>query len=289
MKANKIFIIVFMVCGIISSCKTRNNDNIILTDFTKELILLYVNDSNNLEAKNRKDEIIITSFTDTSYHYLSVFANNGREYKFCREDFVGQTLYLGHLIRVFGDEGSIFYSTRKKNKRLKKCKQDSIIYDPNVWNICFHKDLSFCKMKTYKITVDEDISSIQNLAEKYFNVLDTVHEKNDNEIYQAHEVENSPEFALGEDKLRHIISSNFKIHKESIFDKVPIVVGIIVNTQGKATVNGIIKGSDDIELDNEAIRVAEIICQYEFIPASHREQNVNAIYPVAFLKNDIVP
>lgn len=274
-----------MVCNFVSSCKTESKDNIIFTDFTKELISLYINDVENLNAKNRKDEIIITSFTDTSYYYLSVFANNDKEYKFCRDDFVGQTLYLGHLIRVFGDEGSIFYSTLKKNKRLKKCKQDSIIYDPNVWDICFHKDLSFCKMKTYKTNIYEDISAIQSLAERYFSVSDTIHKMHENEVYQLYK--NPPKFSLGEDSLQHLISSNFAVKSNNVQGKILVIVGILIDKNGKATLSKISKSSNDTEIDNEALRVAKIICQYEFIPASHRGQKVNAIFPVIFLRNNI--
>ncbi len=274
-----------MVCSFISCQAKKENSNVVLTDFTKELVSMYINDIENLNAKNRKDEIIIISVTDTLHYYLSVFANNSKEYKFCREDFVGQTLYLGHLIRIFGNENSIFHSVKEKVKKQKKCKDDFSFYDPIIWQVCFYKDQSFCKMRTYKVTANEDISAIQSLAEKYFKVSETI----ENELYQSHEVENEPKFILGEDSLRYIISSNFNVHKQGNFGKVPLVVGIIIDKKGKATLKGIIKSSNDIELDNEAIRVTEIICQYDFIPASHRGENVNAIYPVVFLRNDIAP
>jgi TonB family protein len=289
MKTNKIVIIVFMVCNFVSSCKTENKNNIILTDFTKELISLYINDIKYLGAKNRKDEIIIISVADTLYYYISIFANNSKEYIFCRDDFVGQTLYLEHLIRVFGDDASILYSIKEKNKNLKKCKQDSIVYDPSVWQVCFHKDLSFCKMKTYRVLVDEDISAIQNLAKKYFNVCDTTHERSENGIYQWNEVENSPAFALGEDSLRHLIFSNFEVKSNDVQGKIPVVVDILIDTNGKATLSKISKSSNNTEIDNEALRVAEIVCQYEFISASHRGEKVNTLFPVVFLRNDIVP
>jgi TonB family protein len=270
------------------ACQARKEINdVALTDFTKELISLYINDIENLSAKNRQDEIIIISVTDTSYYYLSVFANNSKEYKYCKDDFIGQTVYLGHLIRVFGNENSIFYSLNEENRTQKPCKDNVTEYDPSVWRICFHKDESFCKMKTYKVNVYEDISAIEDLVGKYFNVSETMHKKSD--IYQSHEVENSPKFILGEDSLRHLISSNFKIKKNNIQSMIPIVVNIVVDTNGKASLNEIIKSSNDIELDNEAVRVVEKICQYEFAPALHRGQKVDVIYPIMFLRNDIIP
>lgn len=283
MKTSRMVNIIFLICCFMS-CQAKK-ENVSLTGFTKELISMYINDLDNLEAKNRNDEIIIISIADTLHYYLSVFSNDSKSYTFCREDFIGQTVYLGHLVRIFGDESSMFYSVNEKIEKQERCKDNYTEYDPNVWQICFYKDKSFNKMRTYKTTLSEDISNIQNLAEKYFTVSQTI----GNEVYQSYEVENEPKFVLGEDSLRQIISSNFKIHKEGSFGKVPLVVNIIVDKKGKATLERIVKSSNDIELDNEAIRVTKIICQYDFIPASHRGETVKTVYPVVFLKNDIVP
>ncbi|MEA4919206.1 TonB family protein [Proteiniphilum sp.] len=282
---NKLFGIIFMVFSFMS-CQAKK-DNIMLTDFTKELISMYINDVENLNAKNRKDEIIIISNTDSLHYYLSVFANNSKEYKFCREDFIGQTSYSGHLIRAFGSENSNFYSVISEIKTQKRCGDNFTEYDPSIWRICFFKDLSFCKMKTYKVTADRDISAIQSLAQKFFETSNVP--VANNEIYQIAEVEIAPEFALGEDSLRHIINSNFAVKRNNMQGKVPVVVSILIDKNGKATLNNISKSSNDTEIDNEALRVAKIICQYEFVPASHRGEKVNALFPVVFLRNDIVP
>lgn len=287
MKTIIIFSVIFVICSFTSCQAKKENSNVMLTDFTEELISLYINDVKNLNAKNRKDEIIIISFTDTSYYYLSVFANNSKEYKFCREDFVGQTLYSGHLIRVFGDESTIFYSIKEKSKSQKRCNHIFTEYDPSVWQVCFYKDKSFCKMKTYKVTTDGDISIIQDLAERYFGTSDMLRENDD--IYQLGEVEIEPEFSLGEDSLRRLIFSNFKVKNNNVQSNIPVVVGILIDKNGKATLSGISKSSNDKGIDNEALRVTKIICQYEFVPASHRGERVNVLFPVVFLRNDIVP
>jgi len=164
---------VFIICGLVS-CQEKKS-NIILTDFTKELISMYINDSNNLETKKMKEEIIIRTHTDTLIYYLFIHSNDYKSYKYCREDFIGQTLYLGHLVRVFGDENLMFYSVTKKVNSQKKCKRKfGINYDPSVWEICFYKDKSFCKTKTCKVSEYEDISAIQSLVEKYFGSVDSV-------------------------------------------------------------------------------------------------------------------
>ena len=290
MKNTIYYIILIIICCFMSCQSNKKNSNIVLTYFTQELISMYINDFSNLDAKNRKDEIIITYGTDTSYYYLSVFANNSKEYDYCSDDFVGHTFYLGHLIRVFGSDSSIFYSVTKKIKAQKQC-DDYIVaeYDPNVWDICFHKDLSFCKMRTYKTYDYEDILDIQSLAKKYFSVSDTINDIHKNEVFQFGDVENRPTFSLGENSMRQIISTNFKVKRDNIHSKVAVIVDIIVDKNGKATLKGISRSSNDIELDNEAIRVAEIICQYEFIPAQHKGHKVNTTSAIVFLQKDIAP
>lgn len=285
MKERIIFNIMLVACCLISCQAKKGDNNVTLTDFTKDLISLYINDAVNINTKNRKDEIIVIAVADTSYYYLSVFANNCKEYKFCREDFIGKTVFLGHLVRMFGDESSMFYSVNEKIKKQERCKDNYIEYDPNIWQIVFYKDKSFNKMRTYKTIQNKDISDIQSLAEKHFTVSQTIR----NEVYQSYEVENEPKFVFGEDSLRQIISSNFKKHKEGSFGKVPLVVNIVVDEKGKALLKGIVKSSNDTDLDNEAIRVTKIICQYDFIPASHRGETVKVIYPILFLRSDITP
>lgn len=286
MNASYLFSSLFLIFFFIS-CQEKKN-NVELTDFTKELISLYVNDPDNIEDKKGKDEIVIVYNTDTLYYYISVFANDSKSYKYCQEDFVGQTLHLGYLIRIYGNESSIFYFVKNKIKSQKPCEKEFVEYDPSVWQVSLHRDMSFCKFKTYKVTNDSDINIIQGLVEKYFNVLDTTHKTHENEVFQWYEIEESPKFPLGEDSLRQIISSNFKVKRDDIQGKIPITVEILVDKNGISTLNGIVKSSNDIELDKEALRIAEIICQYKFIPASHRGENVNATFPIMFLRNDIL-
>ena len=46
--------------------------------------------------------------------------------------------------------------------------------------------------------------------------------------------------------MRKIISSNFKVRKEGDFDRIPIIVKIIVDRNSKATFDEIIKSTDNI-------------------------------------------
>lgn len=271
-----IFITWFISCS--------GNRDIVLTDFTKELISIYLNDSEHIQAQKRKDEIILISTTDSLYYTLLIFSNNSKSYKYETFDFVGRTIYMGHSIKAFGDKIPIFYSGNNFVKQKRQDIPNMKEYDPSVWQVSFYKDSSFCKMRTYKTTPSENIADIENLAKKYFKIS----RPSTNEIYQLYEVETEPQFILGNDSLRQIITSNFKrVKRAPMQGKIPVVVDVLIDKHGIAKLIGIRKSSGDTVIDEEALKVAKIICQYKFIPATHRGETVETIFPIIFLDNDV--
>ena len=271
-----IFITWFISCS--------GNRDIVLTDFTKELISIYLNDSEHIQAQKRKDEIILISTTDSLYYTLLIFSNNSKSYKYETFDFVGRTIYMGHSIKAFGDKIPIFYSGNNFVKQKRQDIPNMKEYDPSVWQVSFYKDSSFCKMRTYKTTPSENIADIENLAKKYFKIS----RPSTNEIYQLYEVETEPQFILGNDSLRQIITSNFKrVKRAPMQGKIPVVVDVLLDKHGIAKLIGIRKSSGDTVIDEEALKVAKIICQYKFIPATHRGETVETIFPIMFLDNDV--
>lgn len=271
-----IFITWFISCS--------GSRDIVLTDFTKELISIYLNDSEHIQAQKRKDEIILISTTDSLYYTLLIFSNNSKSYKYETFDFVGRTIYMGHSIKAFGDKIPIFYSGNNFVKQKRQDIPNMKEYDPSVWQVSFYKDSSFCKMRTYKTTPSENIADIENLAKKYFKIS----RPSTNEIYQLYEVETEPQFILGNDSLRQIITSNFKrVKRAPMQGKIPVVVDVLIDKHGIAKLIGIRKSSGDTVIDEEALKVAKIICQYKFIPATHRGETVETIFPIMFLDNDV--
>mgnify|MGYP000484136908 FL=1 len=271
-----IFITWFISCS--------GNRDIVLTDFTKELISIYLNDSEHIQAQKRKDEIILISTTDSLYYTLLIFSNNSKSYKYETFDFVGRTIYMGHSIKAFGDKIPIFYSGNNFVKQKRQDIPNMKEYDSSVWQVSFYKDSSFCKMRTYKTTPSENIADIENLAKKYFKIS----RPSTNEIYQLYEVETEPQFILGNDSLRQIITSNFKrVKRAPMQGKIPVVVDVLIDKHGIAKLIGIRKSSGDTVIDEEALKVAKIICQYKFIPATHRGETVETIFPIMFLDNDV--
>ena len=271
-----IFITWFISCS--------GNRDIVLTDFTKELISIYLNDSEHIQAQKRKDEIILISTTDSLYYTLLIFSNNSKSYKYETFDFVGRTIYMGHSIKAFGDKIPIFYSGNNFVKQKRQDIPNMKEYDPSVWQVSFYKDSSFSKMRTYKTTPSENIADIENLAKKYFKIS----RPSTNEIYQLYEVETEPQFILGNDSLRQIITSNFKrVKRAPMQGKIPVVVDVLIDKHGIAKLIGIRKSSGDTVIDEEALKVAKIICQYKFIPATHRGETVETIFPIMFLDNDV--
>lgn len=155
-------------------------NNIELTEFSKELVSMYVYNEQNIGARNRKDEIIIVSTTSDTCCYLSVFANNSSEYNYCRTDFLGQTMYLGHTIRVFGNEHKAFFSIKRNLKKQEPCFPSYDFYDPNEWFICFKKNGSLYTEIAYQYDeLERDLSNLQALVRRHFPSTQTEKENRD--------------------------------------------------------------------------------------------------------------
>ena len=163
------FGIILLFCMV--ACQpSAKNDNLEMTEFTKELVYSYLNDKQSVSTINGSDEIIIVSSTDDNCFYLSIFANNPKEYTYCRDDYLGQTIFMGRTVKVFGDENNLFILLSKKVKWKKRCNPSYEEYDPTVWHICLYKNRSLCTEKTFKCSPEEDISILQSLVDKYFGI-----------------------------------------------------------------------------------------------------------------------
>ena len=289
MRTSKILCIVFVIFNLVS-CQTANN-NIELTDFTRELIYLYINHPDNLARVNEGDNIILISTTSNEYYCLSVGFLPHSVCIFCQfrnESFVGQASYLGHSIKVFGNENPIFYTVTDEVRTQQKCEGDvhEILLGGNTWRFCLHYDMSFCKMRTRK-DMTHNISAMQNLAKRHFRVLDTIHPMHENEVFEVGllDFENWPRFPFGDDSLARFIISNFEVKRGAMHPQhgIATIVTILVDKNGNTTVVGIGRSSNDVEFDNEALRVAEmIVSQHEFIPGILRGHNVSTRSSIVF-------
>lgn len=280
-------IITLMVAVLFSCfCSTyKGNDNVNLSDFTQEVITLYLNDSLNIGIKNRNDDIILISSTDTSHFYLTLFSHDNNLFCHSQDDYVGICHYLGHKVKVFGQDSSMFYSL--KNKVLSKNERydSSFIceYDPIVWCVSFYRDTSFDKMRTHKNTAEEEISDIQAIAEKFHKKTTVI----DTSVFRFSEVEEMAEISIGKDSLYKVIKANFNkglIRSDKDLSR-PIIVELLIDEDGKASVCGFAEKSANNQLNDESMRVANIISEYDFKPGYHRGQAVKTIYQVLFLKN----
>lgn len=160
----------FALVIILFACQSpKDKDNVELTNFTRELISLYINDTENGYFMETADEIIVISDTDLSFYQLWVFANISEEYVYCDDSFLGQTKYMGYTVKVHGEENPMIYDVKKKLKGKKRCVPKYIEYDPPVWQICIYKkDNTLCEKKTEKCRYGKDVSDIKKIVEKYW-------------------------------------------------------------------------------------------------------------------------
>ena len=82
-------------------------------------------------------------------------------------------------------------------------------------------------------------------------------------------------FKSGLDSLHTIIQKNVqtapKVHRR-------VLVNLIVDQNGNATIAGIEDGSGDISTDTLALSIAEMVAKEAFVPAVHRGVVVRSYY-----------
>ena len=87
MKAST-YIVFFSIFSLaLPSCGNRwyadDTNNITLTNFTKDLLSVYLNDSLVVNWKERYDEITLICSSDDEHYYLSLHLNESKIYKIC--------------------------------------------------------------------------------------------------------------------------------------------------------------------------------------------------------------
>lgn len=129
-------------------------------------------------------------------------------------------------------------------------------------------------MFSFYITPQEDISPLYELV-KSQKIKTNVSASDLNYIYPAYLVETPPMFKSGLDSLHTIIQKNVqtapKVHRR-------VLVNLIVDQNGNATIAGIEDGSGDISTDTLALSIAEMVAKEAFVPAVHRGVVVRSYY-----------
>ena len=228
-----------------------------MTRFTKTVVMLLVQSATKpMEASG---DVFLSSWSDSSHYYLKV--------QFC-EDNSGSSGGNGRI--------SVKYLTSERNPFFKttKCISDPDEDDLKSIQICLNKDKTFCPMFSYYITPSDDISPLYELV-KSQKIKTNVSDSDLNYIYPAYLVETPPMFKSGLDSLQSIIQKNVKatsyVHRR-------VLVSLIVDQNGKATIDGIEKGSGDVSTDTRALSIAEIVAKEAFVPAEHRGIAVKSYY-----------
>lgn len=228
-----------------------------MSHFTKAVVMLLVKSDD--EQKTISGNVFLSSWSDSSHYYLKVQFGEGNS---------GSSDNKGRI--------SVKYLTSERNPFFKATKYTSAPDGDDLKSIqiCLNKDKTFCPMFSYYITPSEDISPIYELV-KSQKIKTNVSESDLNYIYPAYLVETPPMFKSGLDSLQTIIQKNVKttskVHRR-------VLVNLIVDQNGNATIDGIEKGSGDISTDTRALSIAEIVAKEAFSPAVHRGVVVRSYY-----------
>ncbi len=232
-----------------------------MSSFTKDVILLLVNESNDIE--NKSGNVYLSSWADSTHYYLKVQFN---------ESDPELSDNTGNLsINYLTSESNLFFKT-------KKCVSDPDLDDMKFIQICLYKDKTFCPMFSYYLSPQEDISPIYRLIKSH-RIKSTVSKGDLDYIYPAYLIENPPEFKAGLDSLNALIQKNISTKNDTLGQ---VLVNLVIDSEGNAEVGEIINKSGDPVIYEYASTIAETVVREPFIPAKHRGHIVNSYYTLCF-------
>ena len=153
-----IFSFFFSTVIMLSSCDTKSHQdiNIILTDFTEELLDAFIGSGNERSKPDSMNCFVITCYDNC----FNMFEYDG----FSRRDLVGKAMSNGLLVKVYGDENPIVYNRLHKTQEKETFDTDgNYVEDLRMFSICCTPD---------KITLDytdwEDVITIRDICRRYF-------------------------------------------------------------------------------------------------------------------------
>lgn len=269
-------IIIISIAIIYGLCAT--GQTIRLTDFTQSIIKDYM--SQNVTSEHSGD-IVINFSADSHHYYMSIFIDTIGYYDTAKANTM---IFNGIELKISGIPIPFLFTGNLNMRHLKINQSNEVStlnYDPVVWEIVFHKDGTLCKMFTQKAYSENSIDDIVDLSEQYLRGV-SLNDYDMRYIYDNIDVDTPAKFQYGSNTLRGIMKSNVNIKSRALENSIPVVINLIIDKSGMAKVDKFTKKTKYKDVNQEALRIANIICSYNFIPAKHRGEFVSVNYSLLF-------
>lgn len=274
-----IIMLLFMNC-------TIYGQNYNFRNFMEKILEWYVQ-----EHPDIKNLIAVQCHEDEHHYYMDIYEDNyGIEYY---KDAICQS-YSGRVVAFWGEHLPPFLTEYDCEFKLNPSElyqsfepeeeNRYINSDPDIWSMAFHEDGTLCKMFTYMTTpLDSLNENIIDLASKYLGGY-TITDYDKCHVYMF--VDHQAEFPGGNTELRKLMTSLLTNQSNCEgMSEIPVIIKLMVNTDGKSNVMGFVRQSGDRDLDAAAMRAAQIMANTStFNPASHRNETVRTYFFLAFTK-----
>lgn len=274
MKKSLIFVGLNVVC-----CLHVVAQTIALTDFTEHVVNAYLEQSGNT---SQSAPVIIHVSNDGNHCLMQIFEDTLGYYDVLGMDLV---IFNGIELRVSGIRMPFLFTGDLKQRNLKNNNEYdtyNLNYDPKIWHVALHNDGTLCKMFTYKESSDCPINDLIALSEQYLNGVHLT--SYDQEYIYDNIMVDTPAVLRDDKKVQDILEANINLKKRIAYPSVPVVINLIIDKEGRVRVDDFVKKSEDEEVNIEALRLAGIICSYDFEPAKHRGELVQVHYALPFPK-----
>ena len=269
-----------IICSFIISACSNNKECVEVSRFCEDLIGAYCDSYRNV-FKEEPSELYMVAATDKEYQYLDLWGDNrekGDIYPFCLKNYLGRVVVNHRPVLVCGPGSTIFY--HGKMHRASPINGRVVEYDPLMWHIVIRKrDTTYCLMKSRSNYPAVNVNIVDSIALSYFSPSIMT----GSEVYENSELDvcaRPASFSYEESlillKTKYRFTDRLPKNKE-------IWIDLLIDKEGHASIFHIDQKSRIKCFDNEAMRMASDICNYQFRPAQIRGQNVNTLYHLWFV------
>lgn len=140
--------------------------DVALSDMTKAIVSQYITET---QATTRADKVVLTTLMlDTAHWALQLYADRESEYPTDYGDtFLGACTYCKMPIKCYGEANDLFLRVLDSSHIVSCVAMIPFEYDPDYWQVCVHTDTTFCRYRSWKHSMTDNIASLDSIAAIY--------------------------------------------------------------------------------------------------------------------------
>ena len=253
-----------------------------LSEITKELLGLFIGQCND----DKRAEYVLSVSNQASERKLLLQTVNKDVVLIPRS--IPHTRYQGHKVYLVGEDDGFYWTGGTLKDTIET--DNNVCYDPATWVIVQHEDNTLNRFMTNKHLIQgDDISDIMSVFEAH-GLLKDDSKWVENHVFLSSDIIEKWASFTDNQIVRQFIRDNFRKTTTPITKRIPIIVTVVVDTDGNMVYKSIdvFTASEYSFLLQEGERIARMICDsFKMQPAVHRGVTVKSEAAIIFYASDI--